>query len=185
MTRPSSHLLQAVAFFCIALGVFHPAHAQTESSTALPGGASSVQESHGDWTVSCRIVEGRKSCMLLQALARSTGETVLSLELVPVSETQAEGILLSPFGLKLADGVRLSVDGTPFSTPFPFMTCVEAGCIVPVEFRAEQLDRLKNGKEALVSAANASSGAAVELKLSLAGFTTAFVRARELLALKD
>lgn len=40
-----------------------------------------MQESHGDWTVSCRVAEARKSCMILQALGRSTGETVLSLEL--------------------------------------------------------------------------------------------------------
>jgi invasion protein IalB len=169
----------------MTLATVQPAFAQAEKAMALPGGASSLQENHGDWTVSCRVAEARKSCMVLQALGRSTGETVLSLELVPLSETQAEGILLSPFGLKLADGVKLAVDGTPFANPFPFMTCVEAGCIVPVALKANELGRLTSGKEMLVSAANASSGAAVELKLSLKGFKTAFNRARELLAVRN
>lgn len=182
MTNRLLHALATTALFCAALGASHPAAAQAEKSAALPDGASQMQESHGDWTVSCRVAEARKSCMILQALGRSTGETVLSLELVPLTETQVEGILLSPFGLKLADGVKLAVDGKPFASPFPFITCVEVGCIVPVTLKAEELARLKGGKEMIVSAANASSGAAIDLKLSLTGFKTAFDRARELLA---
>ena len=174
----SRKLLVAV-FASIAL---QPAFAETGKTAALPGGASSVQESYDDWTVSCRVSDARKSCMILQALGRSSGKTVLSLELIPLSETQAEGILLSPFGLKLSDGVKLSVDGKPFAKPLPFMTCVEAGCIVPVALEADQLGQLKSGKELLVSATNASSGAAVELKLSLSGLKTAFDRARTLLS---
>ena len=182
MTMTTLRALAKAALVLAALGGALPALAQSEKSAELPGGASSVQENHGDWTVSCRVAEARKSCMVLQALGRSTGETVLSLELVPLSGTQAEGILLSPFGLKLADGVTLAVDGKPLSAPLPFMTCVEAGCIVPVALKAGQLETLWGGKEMLVSGANASSGAAVELKLSLNGFRTAFDRARELLA---
>ncbi len=173
--------LSAAAFFCL----FQPALAQTEKPAELPGDASSVQESHGDWTVSCRVENKQKSCLILQALGRSTGETVLSLELVSISATQTEGILLSPFGLRLADGLKLLADGKPLSEPLPFLTCVEAGCIVPITFRAEQLDRLRSGKEIRISSTNASSGAAVELKISLAGFSTAFDRARELLAMKN
>lgn len=185
MTMTPLRSLPKAALVCAALGIASPAFAQSQKTAELPGGASSVQENHGDWTVSCRVAEARKSCMILQALGRSTGETVLSLELVPFSETQAEGILLSPFGLKLADGVKLAVDGKPFSSPLPFMTCVEAGCIVPVTLKGDQLDTLRGGKEMLVSGANASSGTAVELKLSLNGFKIAFDRARELLAMPN
>lgn len=177
-------LLPAAALLCTVFSA-HAAFAQSEKSLALPGGASSMQENHGDWTVSCRVAEARKSCMVLQALGRSTGETVLSLELVPVSETEAEGILLSPFGLRLSDGVTITIDGKALSKPLPFMTCIESGCIVPVALQTQELDRLKTGKEMLVSAANASSGAAVNLKLSLTGFKTAFDRARGLLSPVD
>lgn len=181
MTMKRLYGLSAAALLCLC----QPAVAQAEKSVELPGGASSVQESHGDWTVSCRLENKRKSCLILQALGRSTGETVLSLELVPISETQAEGILLSPFGLKLADGLKLLSDDKPLAEPFPFLTCVEAGCIVPITFHAEELDRLRSGKEIRVSSSNASSGAAVELKLSLTGFSAAFDRARALLAMKN
>lgn len=175
-------LLLTLCVASIATATAPASAAETGKTAALPGGASSLQENHGDWTVSCRVAEARKSCMILQALGRSSGETVLSLELVPLSETRAEGILLSPFGLKLSDGVKIAVDGKPFDTSLPFMTCVEAGCIVPITLETEQLAQLKNGKEVLVSAANASSGAAVDLKLSLSGFKTAFDRARSLLS---
>lgn len=173
--------LLAAAALLYALVSGQPAVAQSEKSPARAEGASSTQERHGDWTVSCRVAEARKSCMVVQALGRSTGETVLSLELVPLSETQAEGILLSPFGLRLSEGMTIKVDGKPLPNPLPFMTCIEAGCIVPVALQGEELNRLKTGKDMLVSAANASSGAAVELKLSLNGFKTAFDRARALL----
>ena len=178
-------IFRAAALASALLVPLQPALAEGDAAAGLPGGASSLQENYGDWTVSCRVAEARRSCMILQALGRSTGETVLSLELVPLGEAQAEGILLSPFGLKLSEGVTLAVDGKPFAKPFASMTCVEAGCIVPMGLEGDQLASLKAGKELQVSAANASSGAAVDLKLSLSGFKTAFERARTLLTAKN
>lgn len=69
-------LLVAAALF-LAL----PATAQ-DVSASLPGGAKSLSEEHGDWTVSCRAEDGKKLCVMAQALADGqSGQQVLAASL--------------------------------------------------------------------------------------------------------
>ncbi|WP_395813106.1 invasion associated locus B family protein [Devosia sp.] len=168
-------LLVAAALF-LAL----PATAQ-DVSASLPGGAKSLSEEHGDWTVSCRAEDGKKLCVMAQALADGqSGQQVLAVELATPTIDQAEGMFLLPFGLRLADGVKLQVDGSDLAAPRTFLTCIASGCLVPVSFDAAQVSAIRSGKELQIVAASADTGEPVQLKISLAGFSRAANRSVEL-----
>lgn len=159
-----------------------PAFAQeAPAPSALPGGAASLSEEHGDWTVSCRMDGGAKLCALSQSLANSnSGEMVLSVELATPALDRIEGMLLLPFGLRLADGITLKVDGNGLGEPRPFLTCIANGCLVPVAFSAGEISAMRAGKELILSGASADVGQPVDLKVSLAGFSVASNRSVEL-----
>jgi len=158
-----------------------PAAAPAAPVATFPGGASSLSEEHGDWTVNCNAPEGRRSCSLSQAQGnRQTGRRVFALDLRPVAPDRAEGVLLLPFGLRLASGAKLELDEQPFGPDRGFSTCVEAGCLVPVVFDAGAVAALQRGASLRVSALNSGNGEAVSFSASLGGFTSALRRAREL-----
>lgn len=147
----------------------------------LPGGARSLNEEHGDWTVSCRIQDAAKLCVMSQTLADSqSGQPVLSIELATPAIDKAEGMLLLPFGLRLAEGTTLKVDGTPVGANWPFVTCISTGCLVPVTFDASQISALRAGTELVIGALSAGPGDPIDLKVSLTGFARAANRSVEL-----
>lgn len=155
-----------------------------ESATppsTLPGGAASISEVHGDWTVSCRMEGVQKLCALSQSLAdTNSGERVLSVELATPAIDRIEGMILLPFGLRLADGIALKVDTAPLGAIRPFLTCIASGCLVPVAFNASEISAIRAGTELTISAASADAGQPVDLKVSLTGFTVASNRSVEL-----
>jgi len=149
--------------------------------SALPGGAASLSEEHGDWTVSCRMEAAEKHCVLAQSLADTTsGERVLAVELATPAIDQIDGMLLLPFGLRLADGIALKVDDAPLGSNRPFLTCIASGCLVPVAFDAVEISAIRAGKALTISGASADAGQPVDLQVSLAGFTMASNRSVEL-----
>lgn len=172
-------LLPALFTFGLLLA---PATAQdTAPASGLPGGAQSLNEEHGDWTVSCRVEQAAKLCVMSQTLADSqSGQPVLSIELATPAVDKAEGMLLLPFGLRLADGAALKVDGAALGSNWAFVTCIATGCLVPVTFDASQVSTLRAGTELVITARGAGAGEPVELKVSLTGFARAANRSVEL-----
>lgn len=167
----------------LALGLaLAPVGAQEAAPSAgLPGGAQSLNEEHGDWTVSCRVEQAAKLCVMSQTLANSqNGQPVLSIELATPAIDKAEGMLLLPFGLRLADGATLKVDGTALGGNWAFVTCIATGCLVPVTFDASQISTLRAGTELAITALGAGGGEPVDLKVSLTGFARAANRSVEL-----
>jgi invasion protein IalB len=147
--------------------------------TGLPGGASSLRESHGDWMVSCAVQEqaGRnvKSCALSQEQTNGNSrQRVLAIELKP-ENTGVAGILILPFGLALDHGATFQVDDSPAGPPQKFRTCIPAGCLVPVSFDARTLAALRKGNQLKVKTV-ADGGKETPFTISLKGFPSAFDR---------
>lgn len=157
---------------------------QAPASPALPGGASSLTETHGDWTVSCRLQtqgEGEQPvrfCALSQQQADNQGQRALAIELRP-TENGVNGVLVLPFGLAVTRGITLRIDENTPGELLPFSTCLPTGCLVPISFDAAMTDALRQGTSIAVSATAANGGEA-RLTISLAGFTGALNRTREL-----
>ncbi|MGE0847558.1 MAG: invasion associated locus B family protein [Flavobacteriaceae bacterium] len=148
----------------------------------LPGGASSLNETHGNWRVSCRTPEGEVRCVIAQNQVRGEQrQRVLAIELRSAQDGKAaEGTLVLPFGLKLDDGVKLAVDeAAPFAT-LRFSTCLPAGCLVPLTFGPATVAALRQGKAVKVMVAASDNGKAIALSIPLSGFSSALDRIAEL-----
>ena len=170
----------AVVLAALALpGVVQQAVAQ--QAVTLPGGASAVTETHGDWTVRCQVrqPEGRVGCLVQQEqVDNQSRQRLLAVEVTPNADSVV-GTLILPFGLDLDKGISLSVDdGQPLPN-LRFRTCLPQGCMVPLSFAPDIVAALKAGTVIKV-AAIADGGAPTPFTVSLTGFSSALARAQEL-----
>lgn len=152
------------------------------SAQGLPGGASSLNETHGDWTVACTTPEGSVRCAITQnQVSVENRQRVLAVELHAIEGGSAvNGTLVLPFGLKLDDGVRLALDeAKPFQT-LPFSTCIATGCLVPLVLDTDAVSALRAGSVLALKASANDNGQEVAFSVSLSGFISALARAAEL-----
>ncbi|OKP63678.1 hypothetical protein BTE77_35505 [Ensifer adhaerens] len=164
------------AIFAIAAVWATPSLAQAPAAT-LPGGASSLQETYDAWRVVCVQQATAPHCSVTQQQTQQNGQQVLMLELFTDAESnQLKGTLVLPFGLALANGVRLREGDKELGGKFAFSTCVPVGCLVPMAFDTAALARLRKGESLKVSASVSDSGQPVDLSISLKGFAQAHDR---------
>lgn len=156
--------------------------AQTAAPPAqLPNGASSINETYGDWVVDCRLLEGQKQCLLLQVQGNSqTKQRIFEIQLHTSKDGKTEGTVLMPFGLKLDSGALLTLDDKDLGQPLRFSTCTPQGCLLPVSFTAANVESLKKAKTLGVASLNLGNGEVVAFKVSLDGFAAAIARVADL-----
>lgn len=181
MNKITQPVLATVALISIALTAGSASVAA--AATGLPGGASSLTETYGNWTVSCLVqkqAEAQKVlCSMSQQQVDDKGQRALVVELSP-DKSGTNGAFVLPFGLNLGAGTILQIDETPANKPASFTTCLPAGCIVPVSFDAAKAEALGKGKNLFVLA-QAMDGNNIKLTVPLEGFAAALKRTRELL----
>jgi len=158
--------------------------AEEQGTPLLPGGASSLSETYGDWTVSCVLVAletGQGSrCALTQRQVNGQGQQILAVELRPI-ESGLSGLMVLPFGLAVAEQVSFSIDESATITQAPFSTCLSAGCLVPIELESSVVSGLRVGGVLGVSIPT-PAGTSVEMTVSLIGISLAIDRVAELTA---
>ena len=187
----STGLTVFVAFVCLG-GSHAPVFAAQQPTPAkpavpapleqtLPGGATQLQETHGDWRVICAQQNGQKVCGLSQQQTdNNTRQLVLGIELkAATGPDKAEGTMVLPFGLAVTKPVTLQVDEAGPVQTLPFRTCIPTGCLVPLTFDASTLASLRKGTTLTVKAIG-DGGQEAALKISLKGFSSAFDRAAAL-----
>lgn len=165
-----------------------PARAQAPSvqqpagtAATLPNGASSINETYGDWTVDCRIADAQKQCLLVQAQRDSqSGQRSYAIELHPPRDGKVEGAILMPFGLNLESGAILKLDDKDLGKGLRFSTCLPQGCLLPVSFPTVATDAMRKGTKLVVASLNISSGEAITFNVSLNGFGAALDRTIQL-----
>lgn len=115
------------------------------AAQALPGGASEIQETHGDWRVTCASPDGT-TVLRVHAAADRQGQStlVIGIELKPTSATKAEGTIILPFGLAVDKAVAMRIDDGTTQTAH-FRTCLPVGCVVPVVFDDTLVASLRKG----------------------------------------
>jgi invasion protein IalB len=164
----------ATHIFLISISLAHGAN--------LPGGATSLNETHGDWRVTCATQESIVRCAVSQVQVNNQNrQRVLTVELLATERGgSAEGTLVLPFGLALDRGVVLSIDEGEPRPPLRFSTCLPAGCLVPLTFNTDAVTAMRAGTTLKVKATANDSGQEVNFSISLSGFTSALARAAEL-----
>jgi invasion protein IalB len=183
--RSKSQRFAVIAFAMLAWIVAQPqAHAAGEAvqvapatgGPTLPGGASSLNETHTDWSVNCAVHDNRKACVFVQGQTNSSNQRVLLLELTASAPDKVTGRLVLPFGLALDQGVKLLAEDTAPSAPLQFKTCLPAGCVVPIDFGADTVAALRKSGSLNVQAAAADGGGEIAFTISLKGFSAALDR---------
>ncbi|GGC69853.1 invasion associated locus B family protein [Chelatococcus reniformis] len=161
-----------------------PASAQPASAAAtatLPRGASVISETYGDWTIECRVVQGRKACTLSQAQGDpNTGRRVFAIEFLPTRDGQTPGTILVPFGVNLEPGIKLKLDETDLGRGAIYSTCISTGCLVPISFPTVATDAMKKSKTLVVIATRPGQTEPVTFSAPLQGFGEALTRMTEL-----
>ncbi len=152
------------------------------AAQGLPGGATTLNETHGEWRVTCAAPEGAVRCAISQAQVRGENrQRVLAIEIFAAEGgNTASGTLVLPFGLKLDQGAVFAIDEGQALPPLRFSTCLPAGCLVPLSFNKDAVTAMRTGKALKVKAAANDSGQEVNFSISLAGFASALARAAEL-----
>jgi len=155
--------------------------ADAAAKPQLPGGASALSETHGDWTVNCQIIGTNKVCSLShQQFNKQSGQRLLAIELTSKTGQDATGTLALPFGLALANGVSLEIDDKKLEGTLAFNTCQAVGCLVPVTFDADTTALLQNGTTLKVNATAADTTQPIAFTISLNGFGGALARTADL-----
>jgi invasion protein IalB len=155
--------------------------APAATSTTLPGGAKSLQETYDDWVVACSTQQTGKACAMQQEQrAQQNGQRVLAIGLRPAGNS-AEGTMVLPFGLALAKGASVQVDEGATGAPLAFSTCAPEGCVVPVNFDTKMLTALRKGTTLKVKVVPIGGGDDITLSISLKGFGSALDRTIALL----
>jgi invasion protein IalB len=140
----------------------------------LPGGASQLQETHGDWRVTCAQQGEQRLCAMSQQNAdKDSRQLVVAVELKPVSD-RLEGTLILPFGLAVTRPVSLQIDEGA-SMLLGFRTCVPLGCVVSLKFEPATVKALRTGTLLNVKA-TADSAQETTFRISLKGFGSAMDR---------
>jgi invasion protein IalB len=147
----------------------------------LPNGASSINETYGEWTVDCRIVDRQKQCVLSQVQGnRETGQRRFGIELRSPKDGKTEGIVVMPFGLNLDAGALLKLDEKELGKGLRFSTCVPQGCLLQVSFPTVPTDAMRRGTKLVVASLNLSTNEPITFNVSLNGFGATLTRATEL-----
>lgn len=153
----------------------------TGAAATLPNGASSINETYGDWTVDCRIADAQKQCLLVQAQRDSqSGQRSYAIELHAPRDGKTEGAILMPFGFNLESGAILKLDDKDLGKGLRFSTCLPQGCLLPVSFPTVATDAMRKGTKLVVASLNISSGEAITFNVSLNGFGAALDRTIQL-----
>ena len=150
--------------------------AAAQGNQTHPGGATSLQEMHGDWRVTCAQQNGRKVCALSQQQTdKDSRQLLLAIELNAPAIDRAEGTLILPFGLALDRPVTLQIDEAAAGLTLRFRTCLPVGCLVSLAFDPTAVALLRKGTTLTVSA-TADGGQGAAFKISLNGFSSALDR---------
>lgn len=172
----------AVALSIAALTLALPATAQDSE------GPDRLNETYRDWIVQCVTQavsqpqdgagSGRVCEMVQQLSQRDSGQRVLTMGLRRTEDGGTTMTVIAPFGILLRDGVtiRLAEDDL---FRMDFLTCMSNGCIANADLGADEVAAMERGTAATVRMSTLQ-GQALDLEISLMGFTAAMNRLRGL-----
>lgn len=155
----------------IAFGLAPTAFAQS----ALPNGASTLQETYQDWRVACGQRDKAPACVISQDQTQQNGQRLLAVEMQIRPDGSAVATLLLPFGIVLDSGVTPNVDDQPSLKPVRFRTCLPTGCIALLPVDAATLAKLRTGSR-LNLKVTADADKPLSFPISLQGFSAALDR---------
>jgi invasion protein IalB len=130
------------------------------------------------WEQRCeKTADGKDPCELFQLLKDGEGNAVAELSMFALpagGKATAGATVVVPLETLLTASLTIQID-TSEPKLYPFSFCTQIGCIARVGFTAEEVEQFKKGAKATVTVVPAAaSDTAVNLDVSLKGFTAGF-----------
>lgn len=155
-----------------------------EPVTAADPKAPYVKDVFKDWTVQClKVSETDEICQMYQLLKDESGASVAEVNIFRLQgngQAVAGGAFTVPLETLLTQKLTIAIDGRE-AKRYDYTFCTVQGCFARIGFTAEDVTKLKAGKEALVSLVPVvAPDQRVTVKMSLSGFTAAFEETSEL-----
>jgi len=145
------------------------------AQSALPNGASTLQETYQDWRVACNVTDKAPVCAISQDQTQQNGQRLLAVEMQMRTDGSAIATLLLPFGIILDSGVTPNVDDQPPLKAVRFRTCLPTGCIASLPVDSATLAKLRAGSRLNLKVI-ADGGKELSFQVSLHGFSAALDR---------
>ncbi|MDF7673420.1 invasion associated locus B family protein [Acetobacteraceae bacterium ESL0709] len=143
----------------------------------LPNGASAINEVYHEWHLDCRNSEDGVKCKISQRLLEGKSQQVFfRIEFTPMASGEPHGLMITPFGLSLVEGVTVETSGETVGDVYAFSTCLPTGCEAPFdldELQFKNFLKTENVKFAFTTL----KGKVVNFQLSTAGLSDALTRA--------
>jgi invasion protein IalB len=175
--RSTTNRWRAVASIAAVMGACFSLAPLDASAQTLPGGASQLQETHGDWRVTCAQQDSQRVCTFSQQQTdKDSRQLVLGIELKASAVDRVDGTMVLPFGLAVDKPVTAQIDDAGASQVLHFRTCVPIGCLVPIGFDANTIASLRKGTSLTVKSTAADGAQETVFKISLKGFSSALDR---------
>jgi invasion protein IalB len=176
----------AAASLLFGLGMLGAIPSLADATPALPGGATSLREVHGDWVVQCDVAAANAPtpgivCSVNQNQQDPKSQQLVLGVAVAPSATGVGGTMVLPFGLSLAEGVSLQVDEATDQSKLAFRTCLPQGCLVTLSWASDAIAGLRTAKVLNINAV-ADGGQKLAFKVSMNGFASAMDRVTALMA---
>jgi invasion protein IalB len=145
------------------------------AQSALPNGASTLQETYQDWRVACSSRDKATACAISQDQTQQNGQRLLAVEMQVRPDGSALATFLLPFGIVLDSGITPNVDDQPPLKPVRFRTCLPTGCIALLPIDPATLAKLRVGSR-LNLKVTADADKPLSFPVSLHGFSAALDR---------
>jgi len=137
-----------------------------------PSGADAIIESYGNWTFECRMFASQPKCSINQKLANQ-----LAIELITSADgTDTKAMIILPFGLQIAQGATIFIDGKPADHRVPFSTCTPEGCLIPLTMPPNSMEHILKSKQMKIVSFDNATGQSREFTIALDGISHAFNR---------
>lgn len=174
--RPQNWLTICMTLLAFVAYLAAPAVAQQDP------GPDSLRETFRDWSVNCGSAEdGARICEMVQQVNhQESGQRILAFAIQINAQGQPVAVLITPFGLRLSEGLALQV-GDRIVAEMTYDTCLAEGCLVIAPLSPEVIAAMQQGADGAVIMVSRQN-APVSVPLSMLGFTSGLNRLRALAA---
>lgn len=154
------------------LALAAPAVASAQEATT----PDTLRESFRDWMVQCQQIEneGRACEMVQQVTHGESQQRVMLISLRIDTNDRLVGVIVTPFGLRLSEGVKIRIGDTQLAS-YGFDTCLAEGCLVIAAFGEKEIAAMRAGINGEITMI-ARGGNPVALPVSFLGFSAALNR---------
>lgn len=175
-------LLTKIVGLRLILGaVFFLLTVSSSFAASLPHGASSINEAYADWHLDCRNSEEGVKCTISQKLLEEQSQQVFfRLEFTLMNSGPPHGLLITPFGLNLVDGVMVKTGDQMVGDVYAFSTCIPTGCQAPFDLDENQFKNFVKSTTVKL-AFTTLNGKVVNFQIKTSGLSEALARADSLM----